>query len=1110
MATYRLSEEQEKAVDTEKSVSVSAGAGSGKTRVLTSRFLKLIEGGIDLDRIVAITFTEKAALEMKERIREAMSANVEAATEDEKKGWQAMLDRLVTANISTIHSFCSGIIKENAALVGIDFNFEILSETEKAAKLEEIASEVLNSKLEQEMYVDVVETIDSLYGPEYLCAGLIEDVLDIRKAILNQDGDICGRHRRYLSHKPAEFILSIAAEVDRKYREHKTENDLLDYNDLETMAFELLLNDGIRKKYQERYDRFLVDEFQDTNEIQKNIIYHLAAADGALIPKRLFIVGDFKQSIYGFRGADYTIFGAVSGDIGEEGRVVLSTSYRCRRNLLEGINGIFTHLIEGYEPLVPAYEKCDSEKRIFVISCRKDSKTESQEEALVKSMIKERKNEPEVFRDSLARLRESRGKVIMPESNRKDAVMKAIRLLRDKGLDFKDICILVRSKYIIQDIEDELKKKNIPYCIIGGRGFYGREEIGNIITLLRILAKGFECTHGAEEDLHFIKVLRSSFFDLPDDILYKLKVERDENPKARNFFEAMDFIVDGMSGEAGEGRELLERAFSILKNLSECAARYSVVRLLEEIIEVCQLKSVLLSQENGIQKFRNIEKLLREAEKFDRTEMFSLEKFIDYVGRLKDEADDSEASLDTENSAAVKIMTIHQSKGLEFEAVIIPGTESDLLAMSRKEREKRNFIYSGSKVISRLDLEEKGRSESAEFTAFMEEKFIREIDESIRMFYVAMTRAKQYAVLVGEENSGEFTEIGMKSEKIEKLNSFGKQLGYALNVKESALEHVEMLDADDLPGMDRVPGPDSQNETLNLEELRERIRFEVRPAPRNTVSASTYMKYSGCPRKYYVERILGMNVPASEDKDGDISGRDHAEEEVLDKSMLYESGISAALLGTLVHEIIEDMNCGEASDEEDIIRRHIDGTGDKETEEKMRLLLEKYIGNYKKIEMENAEEGRLVLTLNEAAYLIESSDGADLLINGFIDRVQVFENMERHTAVVTDYKTNRINREEDIRHMKDMYSKQLYLYGKAVKELVRAEGKSIDDVRLKLYLLDTGESIEIPFDQKLVEDQLKEMEMFFGRTHSAAGIEAFEKGTEEDCEKCTCKEYCRG
>jgi ATP-dependent helicase/nuclease subunit A len=392
----------------------------------------------------------------------------------------------------------------------------------------------------------------------------------------------------------------------------------------------------------------------------------------------------------------------------------------------------------------------------------------------------------------------------------------------------------------------------------------------------------------------------------------------------------------------------------------------------------------------------------------------------------------------------------------------------------------------------------------------MKEKLINEIDESVRMLYVAMTRAEGYVVLVGEEKPCDFSEISEKTEKIDKLDTFYKQLGYALWVRGSAREHVEMLEAENLPGIDTISALDAQGETPNFEELRKRIAFEAKPGSRNTVSATTYMKYAGCPRKYYVERFLGINASFLTDKDEEVSASYTCEVDAEpDKVLLYGLGISAALIGSLAHEIIEDMNSVEPEDEEELISRRINEVEDEKAKENLRLLLNKYIENYKRIEKSANQEGELVLSLNEASYIIAAAEGANLLVNGFMDRVQVFENKGRYIAVITDYKTNRIRNEEDSEHMKEIYSKQLYLYGKAVMDLVKVDGKSVDEVKLRLYLLDKGESLEMAFDPEKLKAQLKDMAEFFGKTQTSAGIEAFVKAVEEDCTQCSYKELCR-
>ena len=377
---FKLSDQQKEAIDITKNIAVSAGAGSGKTRVLTNRYLKLLESGINIEEIVAITFTEKAALEMKERIRGAINEKLENSSSQDKKKWHQSLDKLSRANISTIHSFCAKVIKENAASLGIDFKFEIINEIDK----NDVLSEAMEKSFEQIVscgkYDEIVNKLTNAFDEKYLNDSFKKELAVIRDRIFEKGRKLEDDYEELQNEELANLVLNILLGREEIYKEYKLKNDALDYTDLEMLCNKVLEDKRVRDRYKERYTRFLVDEFQDTNEIQKSIIYSFVADEsGKLLPTKLFVVGDSKQSIYGFRGTDYTIYKKVAKDIGEEGQKSLSTCYRSKPEIIYGINEIFSRIIDQYENLeVPDNnsEKDIKEKRLILLTYQNEKSSE--------------------------------------------------------------------------------------------------------------------------------------------------------------------------------------------------------------------------------------------------------------------------------------------------------------------------------------------------------------------------------------------------------------------------------------------------------------------------------------------------------------------------------------------------------------------------------------------------------------------------------------------------------------------------------------------------------------------------------------------------------------
>ena len=1112
ISIFELSEEQKAAVDISKNIAVSAGAGSGKTRVLTNRYLKLLEDGIKIEEIAAITFTEKAALEMKERIRSAINEKILKSNGKDKVKWRGVLDKLIRANISTIHGFCAKIIRENSAAIGIDFKFSIINDIDKNDILMSSAARAIEEHFNNPAYENLRDKLIDLYSEEYFSSKVIEELLNIRTKIMDEGKTIKEFSKECLKDETAEFFLSILLEVEKSYMEHKLKEDLLDYNDLENLCCQILADKKIATRYKDRYTRFLVDEVQDINHVQKNIIYSFVTDENnKILDKRLFIVGDGKQSIYGFRGANYKIFKEVSSDIGEDGNKGLRDCYRSKPEIIEGINQIFKSLIDNYEPLQSPKGKGIKGKRLTVLTYKNNQSSSVLKE--VKEIIKDKTAALEQFNNALQNLKDSYDKANTEDLIKDKAVIKAITLLKNKGLKFKDICILVRSSGLIQGIEEGLKKYNIPYCIIGGKGFYSKPEITEILNLLQVINYELDKEWDKQQEKKLIRTLRSYIFNIPDDLLYKIKIEQLEN-NCVNYFEAALYTIDGMKNTYA--KEGLNNAYLTLKKLIELKNKLSVAVLIKNIIDICKIKEKVFSELKGIQKFRNIEKLILAAETYDKEELFSIEEFLNYIEGLNDNnLEDGEASLDTEDAEAVKIMTIHQSKGLEFEAVIIPGMEKDKLYMTKMQSNKENFVFYNDKIVSKKLL---NGEDSVEFDDYKNSKLLKEVEESIRILYVAMTRAKKHIVMVSKElteKEAAVSKINEEIEKINTLNTFMKQINYSIKIGKVSGDLIDFINYENASDMDKVESDLTDGEEIEKDQITQKLLFKIEPKQRKYISASIYMKYKKCPRRYYVEKVLNLK--------GNSFNFSGAEEDELVKVQEEEMinnlenldikenlvKISASELGSLTHKVLEYKTkeiCG--GNMEIIHKAFVNMFGEEnklEAEIKSDLYskVEKFIKNYEKIEKNREVKGELVFSQNELSFTSCPVDNTGNVIVGFIDRLEVYKKEDKYCAVIIDYKTNRIYK-NNIEKLTKIYAEQLNLYGKAIKDSLYIQGEKIDEVELLLYFLDAAALVKVNFDEEKILKGLKEIEA----VTQNKSVESYKKSPEKECEKCDYNKLC--
>lgn len=1153
---FGLNKEQSEAMDVDKNISLSAGAGSGKTKVLTSRYLTLLDSGTSIDEIVAITFTEKAALEMKSRIRSGILDKIAMEDKQNRGLWQHQLDNLNRANINTIHSFAATIVRENAAFLGIDFNFGIINQIQKKVFLQAKLNEIIETRFSDKNYIKEVDMLSNLFDNNYLCEQLYKDILKLREDMAETSDSIQEILDKTKVNKLSSFILKIVQELDESYYEYKLSKDVLDFGDLQKKAFEILENKIIRDNYKGRYKNFLVDEFQDTNELQRKILYKLTADDdGKLIPRKLFVVGDFKQAIYGFRGTDSTIFKRVSEDMGKSGLKSLNICYRSEPEIIKGINEIFQHLIEDYQPLrhkdeddnqnkleletaIATLKTSNIEKRINIVTYSDEKSEDIDVIKKAKAIIKEKRGIEE-FKAVLNEIKESSGLVIEKPSKGPEAVIKSIKLLRDKGLNFKDICILVRSRRIVPDIEEQLCKYKIPYCIIGGTGFYEKSETKTILDLYELAVNGFNEKQSDQQLIVLLSVLKSPLFQLPDDVLLKVRQVELELGDI-SYVEAMSKVAHQSSDE--EQRSSLLKAYAYLKELEATAEKMSVVKILECIVEGLGIKEIYLAQINGEQKYRNVEKLLKLAEQYDNEEFFTSQEFIEYIEYLNENNnDEAEAALDTEDSQAVKIMTIHASKGLEFEAVIVPNIERNVISLSKKQNNKVGFLNYKETILSRYNM---NGEENGEFNNALNEKLKREIHEEIRILYVAMTRAKQHIVLTGKEEDYDASFNLSEENLVENLNTYEKMIKYSAYEGRANLDTIAFMSSEDLEQIQVQEYNIKEDEILHEADIRKRILYKPQIRPRNYASASKYMSYSSCPRKYYYENILGgryedytkiLEVKLQEkavDIESEIGITEEFENNELElekdneNNLIKENTINAADKGVIVHRVLDYINKQGNEHYETYIEDILDSAYLENAEklvqdnnskqevdisykyevEALKNEIKTYVNNYLAIEeKENSEGtyGELIKSSSEVSYLLAPLEDKKMMINGFIDRLKLYKKGDKRIAVIIDYKTNKISGTYNAEHFKGIYSDQLMIYGKAVKTLLQ-----VDEIILKLYLLQTGEVVSIEYDESKVIKLMKTMDEGFYKMNTEVRLAGYEKAESGMCGWCKYREGC--
>jgi ATP-dependent helicase/nuclease subunit A len=845
----QFTEEQATAIFTsERNLMVTAGAGSGKTRVLVEHFLNLLEVHPDwqLNQLVAITFTEKAALEMRGRIRQGVEQRKRAAQEDppRRARWEAQEALLDQARISTIHSLCGQILRANPALVPLDPAFVTLDENEAGLlqnqaielaladlsqgpagdllrrypleslrqTLREFISRSKSGALAESLKVDWWSVWQATYeqasqahweaflGDEDLQAALawrpplpegdklsliFEEVWALAERFAHEgpDGALglwqaipplirlnVGAPKAWaalgIDLSRAKDVLKSIREACQAYAESalpplgdwdaqaldlaklwgqavglaadhytrlKDQSSALDFDDLEYLTLHLLKHEpGLAERYAGReFKQVMVDEFQDTNAAQREIVYALTGLDpqAAQAPQgRLLVVGDPKQSIYAFRGADVSIFQSMLGDILRTGgqEVTLSYSFRSHQDLVAGFNGLFGPLLRPQSRLAPAYEV-----------------------SLGQPMQADRPS-PAPRRPPIAYILCNPGPGLSPAPSAEalrtwqaEEIAQRLLFLQTEGhqiydrargeyrpFQFGDAVMLFRSFGQTPIIEKALRRAGIPYRTIGGRNYYQQIEVQDLLNLLRAL-------HNPYDHLALATALRSPLFGFSDEALLRLRSRPGPGQVRPGLWETLyDFDLPWPEGE----RPALEFAREVLSRLRSLAGRVTVEALLEIILEETAYDALLSSLPDGDRRRENVQKLLARARESGRV---VLGDFLRYLQGLSD-ADPREGEALLKAEGAVQLMTVHNSKGLEFPLVILP-----FLEWSRGNVNPPNLLLDDRLGPACLLKDEEGNPQGFAYALARQIQAEREAAESKRLLYVAMTRAQDDLWLVG-------------------------------------------------------------------------------------------------------------------------------------------------------------------------------------------------------------------------------------------------------------------------------------------------------------------------------------------------------------------------
>ena len=636
MNLEQLNDRQKEAVlYNEGPLLIIAGAGAGKTKTLTTKIAFLIEEkNVDPRNILAITFTNKAAKEMKDRL----FLQIGSLSKE--------------LQVSTFHSFGLKLLRENFEILGYDRNFVIMDSDDSLTVVKKIL---------KDMNYD-----PKIYNPK----AIRNKISSCKNEMMSPEV-----YDRYA----VSDYEKVIKEVYEKYQIKLQRNNSVDFDDLLLLPIELFKkNPEILDRYQDLYQYILIDEYQDTNEAQYILTKLLSAKN-----RKITCVGDDSQSIYSFRGANYKNILNFEKDYKDAKTILLEQNYRSTSNILNAANQVIKN------------NKMRKDKNLWT------SRGEGEKIRYYRSFN---------------------------ERDEAQYVIRKIKEMVNRGIEYKDMAILYRTNAQSRVLEEEMLKENFPYKVIGSINFYNRKEIKDLLAYLRLI-------HNSKDNISLLRVINTPKRGIGLKTIENLTYKADE--QYTSIYEAID------SGKELEFKNLIERLKEVSQNLT-------LTELIDKVLDASGMRQELESEGSleaevrleNLEEFKSITKTFEEREGLVSLEDFLLETTL--VSDVEEYKDDPNR---------ISLMTVHSVKGLEFDRVFVVGMEEGI------------FPHMNSLMES------------------------SEIEEERRLCYVAITRAKEELHLI---NARRRTLFGKEqANPVSRfISEIGKEL-IETNVREEELPQKE-------------------------------------------------------------------------------------------------------------------------------------------------------------------------------------------------------------------------------------------------------------------------------------------------------------------------------
>lgn len=845
MAVESLTEEQKTAINHESgNILISASAGSGKTHVMIERLIKLITSKkTEVKRVLAVTFTDLAAGEMKEKLRKAL---IDQINKSKDESLIPQLNDIGCADICTIDSFCARLIRTYFYQVGLAPDFKVLAEGQDVAIKRECIDQVFN-KLYQDkeewflrltnrhkasrnddelkkfilvMHSKCFANSDSRYYQKLLekfytaqgyrslissfkqeidkeldvlidfadeahrvfvnandakiderCVQFLNDMTDFRndsdiysakkyedykisfncgkklpeitdaKAVLSRAKDIfvniistickgftdveTDEKKALRQAEHLGWLYQLTFKFDQAYTDAKKQEKGLDFTDLERYAEQILLDESVREEVKNRYDFIFVDEYQDVNDVQENLISLLANDN-------VFMVGDAKQSIYGFRGCKPKAFIQKFNQMQKTGEktVQLNHNFRSCQNVIDLVNRIFNFSMTE-NSFGMSYEKTSQLKaggtypehacgRVQLHSIKMPSRQEKEpEQPRVYNILDEIKKKGVEKENHTANLLTS---IIRDELGKDYYDVKKGEYL---PVRFKDITILTRSRAnaYVKEVVKGLKGCGIPVKSVVKDNVLDSPEIKMMIEVIKLI-DNFSC------DIPLATTLKSPIGNFSDEELARIVLNyKDSTSKTDTFHNAFMYCVKNLDDQVSLKAKAFYEYFSNIRRLAQFMGAHGI---LEKLVVDKDIEQYLYASTGGESKVNRLHVFIGQAKTPEKT--LSIKEFLLKIKRNQEAFEISE----NKDEDAVTVMTMHSSKGLEFPVVIVCGLEK-----SMNGRKEDDVLFDQELGFALDDYDDKNKIiRQTPFKAIFRQRLAtQKVKEELRLFYVALTRA---------------------------------------------------------------------------------------------------------------------------------------------------------------------------------------------------------------------------------------------------------------------------------------------------------------------------------------------------------------------------------